>query len=259
MRIVKNTLDNKGDIEVYIFADIHIGSPKCDAKLLIDRIKLVQDDPDAYCILVGDICNNSIRTSVGDVFEEALTPMQQINTAVKMFRPIKDKILGVVAGNHENRSYKDAGVDLTLFFCNELGITDKYDNAGVAMFIKFGTGNRHYHSNTGKVVYSLYMSHGSGGGRTVGAKANSVKRKEEIIDTDIIVGAHVHEPMVFKEAYFHADTRVGAVTRCERTYVIASSFLNYENYAEQVGLRPSSKDWPVIHLCGSYKKVKVEV
>ena len=162
MKCIKNTLSK--DIEylkVEIFSDLHIGSKKCDYKAIQERIRNVQADKNTYCIILGDLMNNSTKTSVGDVYEEAYTPMQQINHCVEMFRPIKDKILGVTSGNHERRSYKTDGIDLTHFFCSELGISDKYDYCSCLLFLRLGSDTRH--SKEGKnsryVFYSIYMTH----------------------------------------------------------------------------------------------------
>ena len=90
----------------------------------------MKENDHVYAIILGDLLNNSTKTSVGDVYEEELTPMQQVKKAVMMFEPIKHKILGVCSGNHERRSYKMDGVDLLYFMCAELGIADKFHFTG---------------------------------------------------------------------------------------------------------------------------------
>lgn len=93
--IVNELPDTLDSITIEIFSDLHIGSKKCDYKSIIEMRDRVLNDRTRYCILLGDICNNSTKTSVGDVFEEELTPMEQMKKAIEIFEPIKDKILGI--------------------------------------------------------------------------------------------------------------------------------------------------------------------
>lgn len=269
MKCVKHNLGRgTAPIKIEIFADLHLGSKKCDYKAIQERIKKVQEDKNTYAIIVGDVINNSTRGSVGDVYEEPLSPMQQINLGIETFRPIKDKILGIVSGNHERRSYKTDGIDLLYFLASELGIEDRYDPIGVLCFIRVGEWHQHIYrsngkgthrtgknaenaikNNTGDYLYTMYITHGDGiGGRLPGAKANGLQRRGDIINADIIVVGHTHMPLTFKEKKYEIDKRNSKITESEMMYVNASATLDYESYAEMYGFRPSSKASPVIIL-----------
>ena len=80
-------------LEIHTFADEHIGDEHCDMKSLKERIDYVKETPNAYCILNGDIIDNATKTSIGDTYTQELNPMEQLQTAVEIFEPIKDKIL----------------------------------------------------------------------------------------------------------------------------------------------------------------------
>ena len=139
MKCIRNDLPKDlSHIEIEIFSDLHLGSKKCNYDAIRSRVNRVKENEHVYAIVLGDLLNNSTKTSVGDVYEEELTPMQQVKLAVSTFEPIKDKILGVCSGNHERRSYKTEGVDLLYFMCSELGIADKYDYSACLLFIRLG-------------------------------------------------------------------------------------------------------------------------
>jgi len=94
MKSIKCDLPKTIDtLYIEIFSDLHIGSKKCNYKSIQERIEKVRSDENRYCIILGDLLNNSTKTSVGDVYEEELTPMNQIKKAITLFEPIKDKIL----------------------------------------------------------------------------------------------------------------------------------------------------------------------
>lgn len=259
MKYVKNNLpESLKEIRIEIFSDLHLGSKKCDYKGIQERIEKVRTNENTYAIILGDLLNNSTKTSVGDVYEEELTPMQQVKKATMLFEPIKDKILGVCSGNHERRSYKTDGIDLLYFMCAELGIADKYDYCSCLLFIRFGQNPTHPRSgkDTRKMCYSLYMTHGDGqGGRTIGGKANGLQRRGQVVDADIIVTGHTHAPLSFRDCFYRIDYQNSSVVRKEQLFVNASSTLDYEEYAELYGMRPSSKKSPIIVLNGRKKEM----
>lgn len=253
MKSIKATIDaTSPTIKIELFSDLHIGSKKCDGKLLMERINKVKDDPDTYAILVGDLINNTTRNSVGDVYEDALTPMDQIKKCVKLFEPIKDKILCVTAGNHERRSYKSDGIDLIYFFCAELGIADRYDYCAPLLFLRIKQYNNRY------ICYTIYATHGDGnGGRLVGGKANGLARRGQIVDADIIITGHTHQPLTFREVCKKIDYANSCVKDKEQVFINTSATLNYEEYAELYGMKPSSKQSPIIILDCTKKAILV--
>jgi len=237
-------------LKIEIFSDLHIGSKKCNYEEIQNRIDKVKNDPNTYAIFLGDLCNNSTKTSVGDVYEEELTPMQQIQKAVMMFYPIKDKIIGITSGNHERRSYKTDGIDLMYFFANELGLADKYDYTACLLFVRFGRLNAHLGHK--RVCYTIYMTHGDGnGGRTIGGKTNGLQRRGQIVDSDIVVTGHTHAPMTFRDCYYEINYGTSSIVKKEQMFVNASATLDYESYAELFGMKPGSIVSPVIVLDGT--------
>lgn len=249
------------ELKLESFFDLHIGSPKCDVSLIHERIDRVLKNPDTFCILGGDLLNNSIVGSVAeaDLFESPASPTEQLNTAIRLFRPLADagKILGVCCGNHEMRTYKKTGIDLMERFCSELNLLDRYDYVSCLLFIRFGDlgGSRHHK----KVCYTCMFSHGMGqGGKLVGSKANGLQKRGEIIpNCDIVVTGHTHSPITFKDAYFEIDYGQSCIRKKERLFVNVGATLNYEQYAELVGCKPSSTASPVIVLDGRRKFAKV--
>lgn len=260
MKCVKVDLPVEHDeIKIEIFSDLHIGSKKCDYKSIMERIEKVKTDPNRYCIILGDIANNSTKTSVGDVYEEELTPMQQIQKACSLFESIRHKVVGITSGNHERRSYKTDGIDLTYFFARELRLEHLYDYCACLLFIRFGKAktNGAGGSHGGKMCYTLYMTHGDGnGGRTVGGKMNGLQRRGQIVDADIVVTGHTHMPASFRDSFYRINYGNSSVGLQEQLFVNASATLQYEEYAELYGMRPSSTVSPVIVLGGHKKEMK---
>lgn len=124
---------------LYTLADLHIGDPHSLSGLIGERMEEIKQDPHGLVILNGDLLNTALRGSVSDVYGEKMSPMRQISTLAEILEPIKGKIIGVTTGNHENRVYKNDGVDIMRLVCRELGFEERYDPCGVLIFCGLGT------------------------------------------------------------------------------------------------------------------------
>ena len=252
MKVIKIDLpDDLKQIEIHTFADEHIGDEHSDIKRVLQRIEYVKNTPNAYCILNGDIIDNATKTSIGDVYTQVFNPMEQLKRAVELFEPIKDKILCVTHGNHENRTYKKEGVNISSLIATQLGLADRYTPTSAVLFIRLGKGSSHL--RFAKILYTIYVLHGSGGGRKEGAKAIRLADMAGIIDTDIYIHSHTHLPMIMKQAYHRIDNRNSVVARVDKLFVNTASNLDYGGYGEAGEFKPNSTDTPVIYLNGTKK------
>ena len=265
MKVIK--IDLPQDIlnlEIHTFADEHIGDAHSDIKRLQDRINIVKNTPNAYCILNGDIIDNATKTSIGDTYTQELNPMEQLQKATELFSPIKEKILCITHGNHENRTYKKEGINISHLLANQLGLTDKYTPTSAVIFLRFGKASRGWKESNGsgnvrKVCYTMYVLHGSGGGRKEGAKAIRLADMASIIDTDIYIHSHTHLPMVMKQAFHRIDTKNSTVAIVDKLFVNTASNLSYGGYGEAGEFKPSSMETPIIYLDGTVKKFKARL
>lgn len=244
---------------VYTLADLHIGDAHCDESEVLARVKAVADDPYGLCVLNGDLMNTALRTSVSDVYGEVLSPMQQISHLVTMLRPIAGKIIGVTAGNHENRVYRNDGIDVTRLVCRELGIEEKYAPEGILIFLRFGTRSKSSgHLTDGRNPrqwYTIYATHGSGGGRKEGAKAIRLADMACIVDADLYLHSHTHLPMVMKQGYFRTDSSNSQAKMITRLFVNTGAALSYGGYGQSQEFKPASTATPVVRLEAKYKRM----
>ena len=251
MKAIKCDLPYAEQIEVHPLADLHIGDSNSDYKLIMERIEYIKNTPNAYCILDGDLMDTAIASSIGDTYGANLQPMEQLKQCVKIFDPIKDKILAVLSGNHENRIYKADGLDITSIMCSQLGIPEKYSETTALLFIRFGRNVTHGHNRP--QLYTIYATHGSGGGRREGGKVNKLADLACIVDADIFVHAHTHLPLIFKNSFFRVSSSNSSVSQVEKLFVNTAAALNYGGYGDRQGYKPSSKAMPVIYLSGLRK------
>lgn len=259
MKIIKINLPAELEqLELHIFADEHIGDEHCDMKRLLERIEYVKDTPHAYCILNGDLLDNATKTSIGDSYTQAFNPMEQLEKAVELFGPIKDKVLCITHGNHENRTYKKEGINLSALIAAQLGLQDLYTPTSAFIFLRFGKYDDSRRHGL-KVCYTVYTLHGSGGGRKEGAKAIRLADMASIVDADIYIHSHTHLPMIMKQGFHRVDYSNSAVALCDKLFVNTAANLNYGGYGEAQEFKPTSKETPVIYLSGRKKQFKARL
>lgn len=227
-----------GNITIYPISDVHLGSLEHNQKEWANFVYSLVSDPNAYVILAGDLMNNATRSSVSNIFDEVLRPREQKDRLVKMLKPIKDKILCAVSGNHERRSVKDADNDPMYDIMCKLDIEDVYRQNIAFLKIQVSPKGKdgYRYCNT----YTIAVTHGAGGGVLSGSTINRNERFAYTIDNlDCLVVGHTHKGMVSKPAKIVIDPRNDVVSIKPFTVVSTQSWLSYGGYAAQKMLLPA--------------------
>lgn len=254
MRAIKCNLPYADMIEIHPMADLHIGDAHCDYKGILERLEYIKNTPNAYVILDGDLMDTAIANSVGDTYGASLQPMEQLKHCVKLFEPIKDKILAVLPGNHENRVYRSDGLDVTQIMCAQLGLQDRYSPTTALLFVRFGK-QIGKGSKPRPQLFTIYCCHGSGGGKLIGGKANRVEALAGIVDADIYIHAHTHAPLIFKQSFYRVSGANSSVALVDKLFVNTAASLDYGGYGDYQGYKPASKQAPVIYLNGHKREM----
>lgn len=225
------------DIIVYPISDVHLGSLEHNTEEWEKFVDMIQDTPNAYIILAGDLMNNATRSSVSNIFDEVLRPREQKKRLIEYLTPIKDRILCAVPGNHERRSVKDADDEPMYDVMCKLDLEDLY-RPNIA-FVKIQIGrNRNSNRNT----YVFAVTHGSGGGIGTGSAVNRNERFSQNIDgIDCLIVGHTHKGTVSKPSKIVVDTKNNVVSMKTITVVSSQSWLSYGGYAVQKMLLPASE------------------
>lgn len=241
------------ECHLYVIADMHDGDELSDYRACVNIVEQVKNDPWAVCILNGDIMNTAVMGGKSDVYSETRSPGQEEDDAVGLFTCIKDKIIGITAGNHELRIKNQSGIDTMRHVAQRLGLVEYYCPDGVLIFLRFGESAVRGSRNRPQ-WYTIYATHGRGGGKKTGAKANRVEDMGTIVDADVYVHSHTHCPMVFPVAHFRVSASNSTAEQVESLCLNTGAFLNYGGYAQQGEYRPASRQFPVGVLMAAEKK-----
>ena len=251
--LIQRHIDAKEIIVVPVF-DVHVGALEHREKEWNDFCKYVMDTPNVYVVLGGDLINNSIRTSVANPFDEVWRPRDQKKLMVEYLKPIKDRILCAVSGNHEDRTKKDTDMDITYDIMSKLDLEDSY-RENVA-FVKVSLGDKRDKANS-QVSFVLCVTHGAGGGIYTGAAVNRNERFSQMIEgVDCFFIGHTHKGTLSRPSKIVVDSNHNKIRMKSVLVVSAESWLDYGGYAARKMLLPSESSNPQKVLLSGYSDNK---
>lgn len=255
--ITINLAQDVDEAHIYALADLHLGDTGCNWQRIKAALDRIDADPHALVVLSGDLINNATKSSVSDIYAERLSPMEQITRCTDILRPIKDRVICCVPGNHEERTYRQDGVDITRLVARELGFEDRFRSDFAVIYVRLGRNTTH--GNGRQHSYSIYVNHGNGGGRKIGGKANRLNDLAMVCDADIFIVGHTHTPMMFKDSFIRLAPNTDGAVLVERTYINTTAWLEYGGYGARQAYTPAAISCPVITLGGTRKHVSVEI
>lgn len=244
----KDIIDNK--IHIVALGDLHIGDHNCDYKLLDRQIEYINNNDNVFVIGMGDYLNNALRLSKTDVYS-AVAPQKEFKMAVEILGKIKtSKWIAMTTGNHEHRTYKEAGIDLNQFLAYELGIEEIYHPTISVIHLRLD-----------KTAYWIHLHHGAGGGATKGGTANKMQRLGNIIpNTDIVLMGHTHQQIHFTESRYLVDKKHDSIQKHTQHIINTGNCLGYQDgYAEAMALAPAAKGNAIITISDQPHGIKKSI
>jgi predicted phosphodiesterase len=255
MKVIKRDLGVEfKSIKVLALSDFHIGDSLCNLKLIRQVLEDVKNSPNTFIILNGDLMNNGIKNSVSSVYDEELTPTEQILRLCDLLEPVKDRILVIHPGNHEWRTYKEDGVDIIRLVARQLGIEDRFSDGWWYLYLTFGLNEK---KRDRPMMYTITGVHGYGGGRKNGGKINNLVEMSDKVIADVYVMGHTHTPIMTRNSIFMPDYQHKTLVQKDKYYLMTNSFLEYGGYGEQYGFTPSTNEHQEMILDGTKKLIKI--
>ena len=235
-------------IQILPLGDLHIGDPNCDIDGIKKAIKYIEETPNCYTILNGDLMNNALKTSKSDSYVETMSIEDEQDTLIELLTPIKNKILFMTQGNHEYRTTLLAGIDPCRSVARELGLLSKglYGDNSYLITLLFGKRN-----GTDKVTntYTIFGMHGCGGGRRIGSTANGLEDMSLIVaNADLYIHSHTHNQINFTKPIYVYNQNNKELELHNRVFYNTNSYVNYGGYAERKKLAISDTEPSVVTI-----------
>lgn len=192
--------------KLFCFGDIHAGTIHCVEDRVKAKVNEIAKERNAYWIGMGDYGEfitprdkrfDPNQKSIAEWVEPDNVAECQTKWIVDLFKPIKNKCVGLLYGNHEDsmRIYNHDNVHKNI--CDRLGV----DNLGFSTFVRFFF--RRENSNESHIISGVF-THGSGWAVTPGTKMNTLLRFMNSFGgrNVLMYGyAHVHDIIATPKAY----------------------------------------------------------
>lgn len=249
------------DITIIPIADVHLGAAEQMEREWMAFLDMVKDTPNVYLTLGGDLLNAALKNSISNVYKERYMPSEAKKMMAEMLKPVKDRILCAVCGNHERRAIKEADDDPTYDIMAKLDIEDRYRENMAFVKIQLGKPARETGKRTEaelRQTYVLVVTHGSGGGILTGSAVNRGERFGYVIDgMDALIVGHTHKPFTTQPGKIYIDPRNNKVTVKPFKVICATSWLNYSGYAMEKMMLPATHCLQTLTLRGNKKEILV--
>jgi len=278
MKLLTKTIPRTCNI--YLAGDEHVGADLRHKHGCSELVKLIEADPLGYLVHHGDsieaITINDKRYDRRSLDSTASTPMLQCRSVIEQYKPIKDKILAWLIGNHEFSLLSRMEEDYTReVICHEL--TDGNPDSIYGTYMAHIT----YVDEDGNELFKHLAWHGAGQVNSVRenptdryiATQKSLKRKlyRKAGDCSLMSMGHTHKIIVtppsvtmpdlyivasgkkLVQRYTSVEQGVGFVHPDSRWYVNTGSFLKLygdgvSGYAERAGYDPLELGFAIVRV-----------
>ena len=222
--------DSWDRIQIAPLFDVHIGSGDHDAELFARHLEWIRRTPDVLTWNGGDMVENATKYSPGaSAICQKGTPNEQLFQAAKQLASIQHKMLFAIPGNHEDRTFNEAGVD---------GAEQLAEHLQLPYFPDYCFLTIKWRGNT----FRGCVHHGSGAAQTPGAQRNAARKDMPWAHFDFYWTGHLHQPMV--DIVFQTDFEqaTGRIFERNSTVIISPSYVRYfGGYAAKRRMAPGSR------------------
>lgn len=279
MRIVTRKIRHPSTtdrIRLWPLGDCHVGARTCDEAALRAAVEEIEADPLSFWLGMGDYCDfvqlSDPRFAAGALAEwVGLAELEDLSAAqrdrfLEIVKPIADKCLALLKGNHENsihRHYERAIFDeIVAKVKGMMRDPPQVLGLGYSGWVRLtlergGTAEQKGHYWTSEI----FAHHGWGGGRLAGGRALKLERAMRYYDADLILIGH-HHSLLKDSTSVLSLTRAGRLRQRDKKGSYTGCWLrghqeNAETYAEVAGYGPKPIGCPEIQFRPDVKKIRI--
>ena len=228
--------------DLYPIGDLHAGSRQFKESFAKRVIAEVAENDNARFVGMGDLMENALIGSKSDVYTQTMPPREQMDYICDLLMPIKHKGLFLIAGNHEQRTMRVAGIVPEAYIAARLGLP----YLGFSVMAQFKLKGAHSGAN----IFTAYFHHNYGGGGSYGGKVNRADKLRDICPTvDAVFSGHFHITSRIPVSWFEWGESV-VHKRTGYDYITGSALTWNESYAEEKPVPPSAVEHIVVQFRG---------
>jgi len=231
------SLSHKRRLHIVPLGDFHVGARNCNYDYLeyaVNTVKNLKGPKRVY--LLGDLMETADRRVGNSVFEQDLSIDDQILYLRSLLKPIKDDIVFLCRGNHEDRLIQMYDLDLTRILANSFDAKYGYQCHDV-----FKINDKEF---------QVMAYHGKGRSRNLQLAYGKVLRELGNFQADLYIYGHLHMTGSYREfVWTGRDIK-------QKTYILTGHFMKYwGGYPESKALSLSPESFMI---CGVNKSLSVD-
>ena len=232
--------------EIWVCSDVHFGHENFDAEHFQIYLDWLGKRNHKFLGL-GDYLESALPGNGGGkmMWDQVLTPKDQINGFRDMLKPHKNRILGLATGNHERRLRNVSSIDSTELVCEMLGVPFLGYSGWLCL-------------DSGSVQYYIHYHHGTGASTSIEYQLKKLENAG-YHGVDIRVIGHGHCLAWIPKPHYIVNREKRTVERRMTHEVRTGGFLKDPEYATIKMFRVSSIGSPIIRLHPQKKIVDVRM
>jgi hypothetical protein len=254
-REIKYSSRADSGINLLGLGDVHFGNPGCDVPYFEKHIDWVADHPDTYMIGMGDMADciekQDKRFSWDGISKEFPTPQSQFRYLEEILKPIKDRIIVLLDGNHEIAYWNKFSHNYTDGLAYALGVP----YSGIDCYIRLKFQRQSDGMKAPRTTdFDIYAHHGYASPRGVGGKVKTLIDLASIYPSaSLILAGHTHAKGPVMPQVSTTFNDAFKPVRREINFVYTGSFLNghvagLKSYAEERAYAPLPLGAQFIHI-----------
>ena len=219
-------------------------------------VKRVRDDDRCYWVGMGDYCEwinrkdrrfdpESMPSWLWGVGDLAKAQRERI---IEILKPIGDKCLGLIEGNHERTILQHMERDVYTTVAEGIGARC----LGPMGFVRLSF----VRAKTDIQLFTILATHGWWGGRLMGAGGLNLERVAGWSNADIVMAGHDHKRRAFPLSRLVA-TKADTVEEREVWVMSTGSYLGGARYAQAKGYRPLPIGAPEVIITPNHRRIQV--
>ena len=268
MRAVEIALDSWNErIQIVFIGDLHLGHSQTRENLVADTVQRLKA-PNTYWIDLGDSIDAvNMRDPRFDPLslpswiklpDLADIPKAQVERYKHYFGDLGKTCLARLFGNHEAALQKHSERNIYSELNKTINLPSEralgYSGFVRLRFRKRGRRNRIENTWT----QTIYISHGSGGGKLSGSKVTNLERLPMAFEADIYAVGHTHTKLALQKRLLGLSPKTTEIIDKKLIMINVGSFLDGKNgYPERAGLYPQALGPIELHFFPRSREIKI--
>lgn len=248
--IAERFTESVDEVNVLYLGDAHAGHPNYREDIVDKALNEITKRKNGRIVIMGDLSEIALTNSVGNPYEQTMTPEEQIDYWVDKLYPYRDMIVAGIGSNHNERAVREVGMNPCRMVFKLMGIREKFFRYSVLIKWSFNKG-----------CLNNFIQHGSTGARTDGGILNKMKKMHQIVEADIYAMGHTHRLISSGDVIRrYPDPRNMKLIDKRYYYINTGSSLDWdESYAELKGYPPVLLGYPILKLTGDRSNQQVQI